>query len=226
MYAYESSVWTKTPMLHLYLHSLTCGFHKSASSSTSRQPPVSTMPDCSTHPLPCWRWWPACSSPPTPPPWPHSCAAAAGGHRRVPHQSGPELVACGSRQRRGRPNPWPKCPRRPWRSAVQCRAAQGGARRACSECTSTVARSARRRPVRGGAVSNRAGELRKGRTGRGASWGSVLGAERRQGMAGDARRRSGRSSGRLQWQHAAQHGPLPGAEHNDGPVDVFALESP
>jgi len=52
MYAYESSVWTKTPMLHLYLHSLTCGFHKSASSSTSRQPPVSTMPDCSTHPCP------------------------------------------------------------------------------------------------------------------------------------------------------------------------------
>ena len=213
-------------MLHLYLHSLTCGSHKSASSSTSRQPPVSTMPDCSTHPLPCWRWWPACSSPPTPPPWPRSCAAAAGGHRRVPHQSGPELVACGSRQRRGRPDPWPKCPGRPWRSAVQCRAAQGGARRACSECTSTVARSARRRPVRGGAVSNRAGELRKGRTGRGASWGSVLGAERRQGMARDARRHLGGSSGRLQWQHAARHGPLLGAEHNDGPVDVFALESP
>ena len=70
MYAYKSSVWTKTPMLHLYLHLLICGSHKSASSSTSRQPPVSTMPDCSTHPLPCWRWWPACSSPPTPPPWP------------------------------------------------------------------------------------------------------------------------------------------------------------
>ena len=40
LYAYASSVWTKTPLLFLFLHSLTCGPHTSVSPSTSSHPPV------------------------------------------------------------------------------------------------------------------------------------------------------------------------------------------